>query len=304
MSRINEIKEEKVVVKTVGEFAGSLQQIAAARMVKLRKVVLQSRRFVDEATIILKELELERTKKIESELTISKSDVRDFTGKSTKKKTKNPEEKDLATAIIVVTSNQGLSGSYNTDIIRKVETIIPDHQHADFFVIGSKGQAYFRRVAKKYNVRYYPYNIPETVGIEDLRPLINMFYHYDQIYMLYSKYINTATRDVVFIELAVPNIKEVEVKKEQEEGKFIFEPSIEEIIRVVTAKLRYSLFRQQILDSKLSLYTSQMIAMKTASDNAEELLKDLQLQYNKARRKLIDKKIQEVQAGRSLWDEE
>jgi F-type H+-transporting ATPase subunit gamma len=44
-----------------------------------------------------------------------------------------------------------------------------------------------------------------------------------------------------------------------------------------------------------------MLAMKTASDNAQDLLKDLQLEYNKARRKLIDKKIQEVQAGRSLW---
>lgn len=301
MTRINEIKEEKIVVRSVGDFAGSLQQIAASRMVKLRDVVLKSRRFVDEATLILKELELERTKKIESELAITKNDVRTFTEKASKPGLK-PDQ--LATAIIVVTSNQGLSGSYNTDIIRKVEALIPEHQQADYFVIGSKGQAFFRRVAKKYNIRYYPYNIPEVVNIEDLRPLINMFYHYDQIYMVYSKYINTATRDVIFLELAVPNIKEVEVKKEQEEGKFIFEPSIEEIIRVVTSKLRYALFRQQILDSKLSLYTSQMIAMKTASDNAEELLKDLQLQYNKARRKLIDKKIQEVQAGRSLWEEE
>ncbi len=301
MSRINEIKEEQTVVSSVGSFASSLQQIAASRMVRLRKIVLQSRRFVDEATVILKELELERTKKIESELAISKSDIRSITTKSTETAKKDDK---LATAIIIVTSNQGLSGSYNTDIIRKVETIIPEHQNADYFVIGSKGQSYFRRVAKKYNVRYFPYNIPEQVNIEDLRPLINMFYHYDQIYMVYSKYINTATRDVVFLELAIPNIKEVEIKKEQEEGKFLFEPSIEDVLRAVTAKLRYALFRQQILDSKLSLYTAQMIAMKTAADNAEDLLEDLKIEYNKARRKLIDKKIQEVQAGRSLWEEE
>lgn len=299
MPNINEIKEEKTVVKSVGNFANSLQQIAAGRMVKLRKIVTASRRFVDEATVILRELELERTKKVERELQMTKHQMRQAR-KSKKSKDLPPQEQ--ASAIIVVTSNQGLSGSYNTDIIKKLETIIPEHKDADYFVIGRKGQEYFNRVAKQQNLRYYPYNIPEEVNIEDLRPLIGMFYHYDQIYMVYSKYINTATREVVFLELAVPHIKEAELKKEQTEGKFIFEPSIEELIRSITAKLRYALFRQQILDSKLSLYTAQMMAMKTAADNADDLLKDLQMQYNKARRKLIDKKIQEVQAGRALWD--
>jgi F-type H+-transporting ATPase subunit gamma len=105
------------------------------------------------------------------------------------------------------------------------------------------------------------------------------------------------------VELAVPHIEADEIKKEEEEGRFIFEPDVEELIRSISAKLRFALFRQQILDSKLSLYTAQMMAMKTAADNADELLKELQLQYNKARRKMVDKKIQEVQAGRSLWAE-
>lgn len=298
MASINKIKEEQVVVRSVGSFASSLQQIAAGRMVKLRNLVVQSRRFVDEATVILRELELERTKKLEEELDLTKHQIRQL---SKRDQDKTPE---TATAIIVTTSNQGLSGSYNNDIIKKVEATIPEHPNADYFVIGRKGQEYFNHRAKKLGIRYYPYNIPEVVSIDDLRPLITMFYHYDQIYMIYSKYINTATREVVFVELAIPHVRESELQKEQEEGKFIFEPSIQELIQSLTFKLRYALFRQQILDSKLSLYTAQMMAMKTASDNAEDLLKDLQLEYNKARRKLIDKKIQEVQAGRILWDEE
>ena len=90
------------------------------------------------------------------------------------------------------------------------------------------------------------------------------FFEYDQIFLIYSKYINTATREVVFVELAIPNVAEVEKVKEIEEGKFIFEPNLDELINSVSAKLRYALFRQQILDSKLSLYTAQMLAMKTA----------------------------------------
>lgn len=296
MPTVNEIKEQKTVVKSVGDFADSLQQIAAGRMVKLRKMVESSRRFVDEATIILRELELERSKKLEAELGFSKSQLN--------KSKSEGKDQEFNTAIIVVSSDQGLNGTYNTDITKKAETIIPEHKSADYFVIGKKGQESFRKLSKQHNIKYYPYNIPEEVQIEDLKPLINMFYHYDQIFLIYSKYINTATREVVFIELAIPNIPAEEIKREAEEGKYIFEPSVEELIASITAKLRYALFRQQILDSKLSLYTAQMLAMKTASDNAVDLLKDLQLQYNKARRKLIDKKIQEVQAGRALWADE
>lgn len=296
MPTINEIKAQKVVVKSVGDFADSLQQIAASRMVRLRKLVMSSRRFVDEATVILRELELERVKQIQAELGIDAAELSE--------KDKLELGMDVKTAIIVVSSTQGLAGSYNTEIFKKLDTILPEHKNADYFVLGAKGQAYFAKNAKKYGIKYYPYNIPEEVSIEHLRPLISMFYHYQQIYIVYSKYINTATREVVFVELAIPNIQVQEEKKERQEGKFIFEPNIDEIIQSVTANLRYALFRQQILDSKLSLYTAQMLAMKTASDNAVDLLKALQLQYNKARRKLIDKKIQEVQAGRALWADE
>ena len=131
-----------------------------------------------------------------------------------------------------------------------------------------------------------------------------MFYHYDQIFLIFSRYINTATRKAVFIELIVPNIELEELEKEKAEGKYIFEPSLGELITSVSAKLRYALFRQQILDSKLALYTAHMIAMQTASENAKELIEELNLEYKKAKRKLVDKKIQEVQAGRILWDEE
>lgn len=305
MARLNEIKDQRLIVDTVGSFAHSLQQIAAMRMVKLRKIVFSSRRFVDEATLILRELHLERLKQLE----------RQFTAEKKGRKVKNALKTDAQLesllhqqsgrqAIIVISSSQGLCGSYNTEILRKLESIMPQFPHADYFVIGQKGQNFMTRKAAQYHISYYPYNIPEEVSIADLKPLIGMFYYYSQIFLIYSRFVNTTTREVVFMELAVPNFKAEELKKEKSEGKFIFEPSLDNLIASVSARVRYALFRQQILDSKLSLYTAQMIAMKTASDNADQLLGELRLEYNKARRKLVDRKIQEVQAGRSLWDAE
>lgn len=300
MARINEIKEQSAVVTTVGSFAHSLQQIAAMRMVKLRKTVFSSRRFVDEATLILRELHLERAKQIEKELKKTKTSKKEKaaqTGSVT-------DQQGNRQAIIVISSSQGLCGSYNTEILTKLGEIMPQYTAADYFVIGQKGQNFMSRKAAQYGINYYPYNIPEEVGINDLKPIIGMFYYYTQIYLIYSRFVNTTTREVVFMELAVPNITEKELVKEKEEGKFIFEPSLETLIDSVSARVRYALFRQQILDSKLSLYTAQMIAMKTASDNADNLLGDLKIEYNKARRKMVDRKIQEVQAGRSLWGNE
>jgi F-type H+-transporting ATPase subunit gamma len=301
MAKINEIKEQQIVVRSVGDFANSLQQIATMRMTSLRKSVLASRAFVDEATLILRELKKEKSKQVFKQL--RKVDHKFQIPLRNRK------------AVIVVSSYQGLCGSYNTEIIKKLETVLPDHIDADFFVIGSKGQEYFRKqVLKNPSLKFYPYDVPEDVQIEDLRKLITMFTYYDEIFLIYSKFINTTTREVVFLKLAEPAIDEEEEQQPDQpkkdknkaidkklEGKFIFEPSIDEIIQNITDKLRYALFRQQILDSKLALYTAQMVAMQTASDNAKDLMKTLQLEYNKARRKMIDKKIQEVQAGRALW---
>lgn len=300
MSRITEIKTQQQVVNAVGSFAASLQQISASRMARLRQAVIDARRFVDEATLILRELQLEKNKQLEKEAKAAAKT--NLPHKLLPQSSPPPPTKPKRTAIIVITSNQGLCGSYNTDIAKKMNTIVADYPDVDYFVIGKKGQDFFRSLAKKYNIKFYPFNIPEFVQMHHLKPLVGMFYYYDQIFLVYSKYINTTTREVVFIELAVPHNIAIESQIEKQEGKFIFEPSLDEVIRSTTAKLRYALFRQQILDSRLSLYASQMIAMQTAADNAKKLNTTLQLEANKARRKIIDKKIQEVQAGRSLWD--
>lgn len=298
MARIHEVKERQEVVKTVAGFTNSLQQIAAIRMMKLRNLVLSSKRFVEEATIILRELYLEKEKLLEKEKIIQQVET------SPRSKSKQNVIKPTRTAIIVVSSDLGLCGSYNTEINNKLKQVIPEYPNADYYVIGKKGQTFMQRRSPQININYYPYNIPEEVTIKDLEPLIGMFFYYDQIFLLYSKYINTTTRSVDFIELSVPNIEELEVQKEKAEGKFIFEPSVDELIASISGRVRYALFRQQILDSKLSLYTAQMIAMKTASDNADDLLDELQHEHNKLRRKEVDKKIQEVQAGRILWEDQ
>lgn len=289
MATINEIKEQMTVVHSVGDFAGALQQIATLRMVRLREGVLRSRPFVEEANKLLEELGSIKNA-MDTEAIMKLED---------KYESLYPTSSRFA--VVIITSNQGLTGMYNQEIFKKAEKVIADNPDADYFVIGHKGQEYFSTTAaKKYHVEYYPYEVPDTFTMQDLEKIVSMFDYYLHVTLVYSRYINSATREVVAISVVSPQPPEEE-DPNKKPGKYIFEPDIEQLIKGVSSKLRAALFQQQVFDARLAQNAAQMIGMKTASDNATKMLGDLQLDYNKQRRKMIDKKISEVFAGSSLW---
>lgn len=293
MASINEIKEKIGVVKSVGGFANAMQQIAAMRMVALRDKVLSSKRFVDEATKILAELNLYKELYYQEQLD----------NKNKKKKNNNQPEtaKNIKKAIIVVSSNQGLCGKFNAEIFKKVEKeILSNNLDADFFLIGKKGQEHYL-TNKKFHFKFYPYSLPDDFEAKDLLRLVDMFPYYDRIMLVYTRYINAVNREVMETILIVPPATLNEPPDPKEKIKFIFEPSIEELIKDISSKLRAATFQQQILDSRLAQFSAQMVGMQAATENAKTLLDELNHDYNKQRRKMIDKKISEVFAGSALW---
>jgi len=293
MSTLNEVKEQMVVVGSVGDFTNALQQIATIRMIKLREKVLRSRPFVEAANEMLRELVSLRSSLDEETLMHLEGKHKKSTLMSTKR------------AVIIITSNAGLIGRYNIEIYQKVEKLLELEKDSDFYVIGKKGQEYYQ--AKRFKIHRYPYEVQENFTIKDLQRLINLFDYYSTITLVYSRYINSATRDVVTLSVVNPTPAEdpahplTDKEKKRLTHSFIYEPDIIELIDGVSKKLRAALFQQQILDGRLSQFSAQMIGMKTASDNANNLLADLRVDYNKQRRKLIDKKISEVFAGSALW---
>lgn len=289
MSAINEVKEQMLTVRSVGDFTNALQQIATIKMVKLRDHVLRSRPFVEAANEMLKELVSLRNAIETEDLLHIKLKHEKFTP---------PPKKTNQYAVIVITSNQGLTGSYNPEIFHKVDLMRDDNKDSDFYVIGKKGQEMFAN--GKFKVKYYPFEVKDEFEMKDLAFLVKLFDYYAHITLVYSRFINSATREVVALSVVNPSPETSEVDSKQP-GKYTFEPDIFEMIDKVSTTLRASLFQQQIFDARLSQYSAQMIGMKASSDNAEELLGDLRLEYNKQRRKLIDKKIGEVFAGSALW---
>ncbi len=293
MPTLNETKEKIAVVKSVGGFANALQQIAAMKMTSLRNKVMAAKRFVDEATEMLRELNFYKDLAYQHEYE-----------EANKKALKKEKGKQLSTnknmAVIVVTSNQGLCGKYNAEVFKALEThILRENAEADIFIIGKKGQEHYL-TNKKYNFKFYPYSLPDEFSYTELARLVTMFPYYSRVLMVYSRFVNTIKRDVVEVLMATPPTGNAEEHKE-EQVRFIFEPSVDELIRDISAKLRAALFQQQVLDSRLAQFSAQMVGMQTASENSKILLTDLSHEYNKQRRKMIDKKISEVLGGSALW---
>ena len=202
-------------------FANALQQIAAMRMMALRDKVLASKRFVDEATEILRELNLYKEMVFKKDY--AEADKKAFN----KNKKLILEKKEENLSIIVVTSNQGLCGKYNAEIFKKLEgEIMPAHPKADIFIIGNKGQEHYL-TNKKYVYKFYPYDLPDNFASTDLLRLTGIFPHYHRIIMVFSRYINTIKRDVTETMLVTnPEAYLKDNKEENSEGNLDVGPEI------------------------------------------------------------------------------
>ena len=276
------------VVRSLGEFTNALQQIATIRMIKLRQQVMDSRPFVTTANEMLLELSGIRNGMDAADLLALEK--------------KHPEKQPTAAvknAVIIITSNQGLTGRYNIEIFQKSAELLESKKNADFYVIGKKGIEYFS--SGRFKIHVYPYQVPETFEISDLYRLIGLFDAYKEVTLLYSRYLNSAKRDTVITSIVRPAEDELELQEQKGQGHYMYEPDLPVLIDRISGKLRAALFQQQLFDGRLAQNSSQMVGMKTASDNAVGLQAELQQEYNKQRRKMIDKKIGEVFAGSALW---
>lgn len=205
------------------------------------------------------------------------------------------------TAYVVITSDRGLCGAYNSNIIRKVtNTITERHTSKDdvvIFVVGRKGFEFFSK--RGYNV------IDSVIGLSDhptfaeikdiANKAVGMFTDsiYDELYMYYTHYVSAISHEVTE-EKVLPL---TDIATETATSSYEFEPSGEAILEVLLPQYAESLIFGALLDSKASEHASSMTAMKSATDNAGDLIDSLTLQFNRARQAAITQQITEIVGG-------
>lgn len=212
--------------------------------------------------------------------------------------------------IVVITSDRGLCGAYNSNLIKLAKQLIREkyaEQYAkgqvQIMPIGKKGWEHFVKNGYKINDQYW--HLFADLNFDHVKQAaaiaLNGFIkgEYDAVDIVYSQFRNAATQVYVaeqFLPIAKVELKEGEAKQKIK-ADYIFEPEKETLIAELMPKILNTQFFKAILDAHASEHGARMTAMDKATENANELLRNLKLSYNRARQAAITTELTEIVSG-------
>ncbi|MFV0304315.1 MAG: ATP synthase F1 subunit gamma [Moheibacter sp.] len=289
MANLKEIRSRITSVGSTMQITSAMKMVSAAKLKRAQDAVTQLRPYANKLRDILQNISSTLDSNAGGELTVQR------------------EVKKLL--LITVTSNRGLAGAFNSNVIKKTNAILSESKEkgieVELLTIGKKGHDLLHKQAKIYKNKssiWDNLNFDEVASISE--EVVQKFSgnEYDQVRIVYNHFKNAATQ-VVMDEQYLP----VEIKTDELETKvsavdYIFEPSKEEIVTdLIPQTLKTQLYKA-ILDSNASEHGARMTAMHKATDNAEALRRELVLQYNKERQAAITNEILEIVGGAEALD--
>jgi len=215
------------------------------------------------------------------------------------------EDRDVKrVGYIVITSDRGLCGGLNTNLLKAAVTSMRENDNkgikADVCVIGSKGASFMNRIGA--NIKSSVSHLGDAPGVSDLigtvKVMLDAFDNgeIDRLYLVNNEFVNTMTQTP-----QVEQLLPIAVDEPEEEIKhhwdYLYEPEAKDVLEKLMMRYIESLVYQGVVENIASEQAARMVAMKSASDNAGDLISDLQLVYNKARQAAITQEISEIVAG-------
>ena len=281
MANLKEIRARISSVGSTMQITSAMKMVSAAKLKRAQDAITQMRPYANKLRDLLVNLSS----------TLEGSDGGAFA-----------QEREVQKVLLVtITSNRGLCGAFNSNIIKKAKSLAEnDYAHADvsFLTIGKKGSEFFAK--NSFKVRSVHDSLYDKLTFENTSAIAEdimqnfLCGEFDKVILVYNQFKNAATQFVQaeqFLPVETPTEEGTTI------GDYIFEPSKEEIVKdLIPKSLKIQLFKG-VLDSHASEHGARMTAMHKATDNAGELKKDLTLTYNKARQAAITGEILEIVGG-------
>ncbi|WP_127139449.1 F0F1 ATP synthase subunit gamma [Streptococcus agalactiae] len=284
---LSEIKDKILSTEKTSKITSAMQMVSSAKLVKSEQAARDFQVYASKIRQITTNL-------LKSDL-VSGSDNPMLASRPVKK-----------TGYIVITSDKGLVGGYNSKILKAMMDTITDYhtENDDYAIIsiGSVGSDFFK--ARGMNVSF------ELRGLEDqpsfdqvgkiIAQAVEMYKNelFDELYVCYNHHVNSLTSRVRMQQM-LP-IKELDAEEASEDRVitgFELEPNREVILEQLLPQYTESLIYGAIIDAKTAEHAAGMTAMQTATDNAKNVINDLTIQYNRARQAAITQEITEIVAG-------
>jgi len=282
MANLKEIRKRIQSVKNTQQITSAMKMVAAAKLKKAQERIEKARPYAQKMSDVLASLALRTHQKAHPLL--MRRDVKNI-------------------ALVVVTSDRGLCGAFNQNIIKTTEQFVRQNysrfSEILFTMIGKKGYDYFKIRPITIHREYLgisgkvTYELAQSIS-DNLRELF-LSANVDEIYIMYNRFKTTVSQELTFTRL-LP-ITPLEVAEGEVVPGYVFEPSDEDILEdIIKKNLEVQIFRA-LLESEASELGARMTAMDSATSNAEDMIKKLTLKYNRARQETITKELMEIIAG-------
>ena len=278
MANLKEIRNRISSVSSTMQITSAMKMVSAAKLKKAQDAITAMRPYSDKLTQML----------------VNLSSSVDFENVYlSPRKVKNK-------LIVCITSNRGLCGAFNSNVIKKCTEIAnSSDENVSFFCVGKKGGDI---LSKTHNVIQSNNAVFDDLTFENISTIadkvMSMFLNkeYDSVQIVYNKFKNAATQ-IVTQEQYLPIENNKSKDDEKDSSDYIFEPTQIEIISELIPKSLKTQLYKSIRDSYASEHGARMTAMHKATDNATELRDQLKLTYNKARQAAITNEILEIVGG-------
>ena len=202
---------------------------------------------------------------------------------------------------IVVSSDRGLCGCLNQNLFKDIMLKIKDipKENTQFCLIGNKATSFFSRITgniigQKSQLGDRP-SVTDTLGVVQVMLKAYLDKKVDTIYLCYNKFKSTMVQEPTIIQLT-PLI-ELPIPANADHWDYIYEPDAKEVIDILLKRYIESLVHQAVIENIACEQAARMVAMKSATDNAEDIIDELRLVYNKARQAAITQELAEIIGG-------
>ncbi|MCI5055843.1 MAG: ATP synthase F1 subunit gamma [Flavobacteriales bacterium] len=286
MPSLKDVRDRISSVSSTKQITSAMKMVSAAKLKRAQDAIVRMRPYSEKLNDILGNLSA----------SIDTSESPYF------------QERDVQNVLILpVTSNRGLCGAFNANVIKETGKLIEKYKGKNITVlaIGKKADDHFKKT--EYNIKgtFLPRNTNELFDglnydkiVDPAEKIMKAFEHkdFDVVHFVYNRFKNAGVQ-ILTSEQFLPILPNQDQSSESAQGDYIFEPNKAEIVEDLIPKSLKTQFYKVLLDSHAAEHGARMTAMHKATDNATDMIKELKLSYNKARQAAITGEILEIVGG-------
>ena len=282
MATLRDIRRRIASVKSTQQITKAMKMVAAAKLRRAQERVVNARPYAERLDALVRQIA--GIDNIAVHPLFEKRDLRKET-------------------IVIVSGDRGLCGSFNANVIKKARQVLdalPSADVGEIIAIGRKGEEFFRR--RNYAIVQRYINIFHELSFAVVREISDFIHNRflsaatDRVVVVYNGFKSVGAQEIRMTQL-LPVTPEASDMDAASHSDYIYEPDAVTILNDIVPKNLDTQLWRIILESNASEQAARMVAMDAATENAEEMINDLTLHYNKARQAAITKEISEIVGG-------